>query len=352
MDECTVPRRVGILLFRQVQALDVTGPMDAFAAASASGPGGSRSPAYEVFTVAASKRTLVAESGLSLKPQYCFDSCPEMHTLVIPGGCGLRDPRVADRLAPWIAHSARQVQRVAAVCTGTFGLAATGLLRGRRVTTHWRFAAELSARYPELRVEANALYLKDGPFYTSAGITAGIDLTLALIEEDLGRAASLKVARELVVYLRRSGGQAQYSEPLEFEARAVDRFGDISRWIAVNLHRKITVEALARRASLSPRQVSRRFRADFGMTPAEFVERLRMQEAQRRLATSNSGIKRLAASLGYQSPHVFRRAFERSFGVSPRTWRDRFGVSPAAPGARPAAPSVHAPAAALRQSRR
>ena len=321
-----MPRRVGILLFRQLQALDVAGPMDAFAAATVPEAGGGSSPAYEVFTVAASKRALVAECGLSLKPHYTFESCPDMHTLVIPGGCGVREPRVAERLAPWIAERARHVQRIAAICTGTFALAATGLLRGRRVTTHWRFAADLSGRYPGLRVDANALYLKDGPFYTSAGITAGIDLTLALIEEDVGRAASLKVARELVVYLRRSGGQAQYSEPLEFEARSVDRFADIARWIAVNLHRRITVEALAQRARLSPRQVSRRFKSAFGMTPADFIENLRMKEAQRRLASSGSQIKRVAASLGYDSAHVFRRAFERRFGVSPGAYRERFGA--------------------------
>ena len=319
-------RRIGILIYRGVQALDVAGPMDAFASATVSGGAGERAPVYEVFTVAASGRVRVSESGLTLKPQWTFESCPGLDTLVIPGGFTLRDPGFASRLVPWIAYSAKRTRRVAAICTGTFGLAATGLLAGRRVTTHWRYAAELSARYPELRVDANALFLKDGPFYTSAGITAGIDLALALIEEDAGRAVSLQVARELVVYLRRAGGQAQYSEPLEFETRSVGRFADISGWIAGNLHRNITTESLARRANLGPRQVTRRFKEMFGKTPADFVESLRMKEAQRRLVMSDSSIKGIAASLGYRSVHVLRRAFERNFGIAPSTYRRRFGA--------------------------
>jgi transcriptional regulator GlxA family with amidase domain len=320
-----VQKRIGVLIYREVQALDVAGPMDAFADATVPGANGSSYPVYEVFTVAASRTALRSQSGLTLKPNYTFESCPEMDTLVIPGGSAMRDPRISEKLAPWIARQAKRTRRVAAICTGTFGLAATGLLRNRRVTTHWRYATDLAARYPELQVDANALFIRDGRFYTSAGVTAGIDLALALIEEDAGRAVSLQVARDLVVYLRRAGGQAQYSEPLEFEAKSLDRFSDISRWIATNLHRKITMEALARRASLCPRQVSRRFKAAFGTTPADFIESLRLKEAQRRLGATEASIKRVAASLGYRSAHVFRRAFERRFGVSPGAYRERFG---------------------------
>jgi transcriptional regulator GlxA family with amidase domain len=322
-----VRKRIGVLIFRDVQALDVVGPTDAFAAAAIAEGNGTRRRLYEVFTVAASNKEVVSESGVAFKPHHTFDACPEMDTLVIPGGCGIRDPSVSRKLAPWIARQAGRTRRVAAVCTGTFGLAATGLLHNRRVTTHWRYAQDLATRYPELQVDANALYLKDGRFYTSAGITSGIDLALALIEEDCGPAVSLQVARELVVYLRRAGGQAQYSEPLEFEAKSIDRFADIARWIATNLHRRITIDALARRVSLGPRQVSRRFKATFGTTPADFVESLRMKEAQRRLAMSDASIKRVAVSLGYRSTQVFRGAFERRFGVSPGTYRGRFGAT-------------------------
>ena len=320
-----MPKSVGVLIYRDVQALDVSGPMDALAAATTANTTGARIPAYEVFTVASSKKAVRSESGLILQPQHSFASCPRMDTLLIPGGCSLRDAGFAASVAPWIAQTAKRTRRVAAICTGTFGLAATGLLRGRRVTTHWRFAKDLSDSYPDLRVDANALFLKDGRFYTSAGITAGIDLTLSLIEEDLGRAASVRVARELVVYLRRMGGQAQYSEPLEFETRSIDRLPDITQWIATNLHKRITLDEVARRASLGPRQVSRRFKTTFGATPMQFVESLRIKEAQRRLVMSEGSIKRVALSLGYRSAHVFRRAFERRFGVSPGAYRARFG---------------------------
>jgi transcriptional regulator GlxA family with amidase domain len=318
-------KRIGVLIYRDVQALDVAGPMDAFADATVSAADGSGVPVYEVFTVAASRRALRSESGLTLRPNHTFETCPDMDTLVIPGGSAMRDPRVTERLAPWIAQQAKRARRVAAICTGTFGLAATGLLRNRRVTTHWRYARDLAARYPELQVDANALFIQDGRFYTSAGITAGIDLALALIEEDAGRAVSLQVARDLVVYLRRAGDQAQYSEPLEFEAKSLDRLSDIARWITTNIHRKITMEALGRRASLCPRQVSRRFKSAFGTTPAAFIESVRLKEAQRRLAATEASIKRVAVSLGYRSAHVFRRAFERRFGISPGAYRERFG---------------------------
>ena len=324
-----VGKNVGVMIYQNVQALDVAGPMDAFSEAVATSGSGRRVSAYQVFTVAASRSVVLAQSGLAFKPQYTFDSCPPLDTLVIPGGATLRDARLANKFAPWIAHKAKRTRRVAAVCTGTFGLAATGLLRNRTVTTHWRYAADLAERYPEITVNANALFLKDGPFYTSAGVTAGIDLALALIEEDLGRAASVEVARELVVYLRRAGGQAQYSEPLQFEARSTDRLAGIVQWIATNLHRRITVEDVARRANLGCRQLSRRFKATFGTTPVHLIESLRMKEAQRRLTMSQS-TKGVALSLGYQSPHVFRRAFERAFGVSPSAYRERFGM-PGAP---------------------
>lgn len=318
-------RSIGIVIYHHVQALDVAGPMDAFAAAIQTTRDGRETPAYDVFSVAASRRGVVSESGLILKPNHTFESCPRMDTLVIPGGRSLRDPDFAVRLSPWLAQQAKQVRRVAAICTGTFGLAATGLLQNRNVTTHWRYAKDLAERYPSLRVNSDALFLRDGHYYTSAGITAGIDLALALIEDDIGRAASVRVARDLVVYLRRAGGQAQYSEPLQFEVRSLDRFSDLAQWIATNLGRRITLEALARRVNLGPRQVARRFKATFGTTPADYIESLRMKEAQRRLVTSQASVKRVALSLGYRSSHVFRRAFERKFGVSPSAYRERFG---------------------------
>ena len=318
-------KRIGFLIYPGIQALDVVGPMDAFSAAMVDDGKGRSVAGYQVFTIGLSAKPVAAESGLVFTPRFTAQSAPHMDTLVIPGGCSMRDPRFGAKVARWIAQRSPKLHRIAAVCTGVYGLAGTGMLDGRWVTTHWRYAQDFSKRFPDVRVDPNAIFMKDGRFYTSAGITSGIDLALALIEEDYGATVSLSVARELVVYLRRPGGQAQYSEPLRFEAQAPDRLADVAGWIVTNLHKPITVESLAQQARLCPRQFSRRFKHAFGTTPADFVEKARLNEAQRRLADSTRGIDRVAASLGYRSAHVFRRAFERQFGISPNLYRSRFG---------------------------
>ena len=196
-------------------------------------------------------------------------------------------------------------------------MAASGLLDGRRVTTHWRFAADVTRRFPNLRVEPNALFIRDGNFYTSAGVTAGIDLALALIEEDLGRKAALRVARDLVVYLKRPGGQDQYSEPLRFQTMATDRLAELASWIATNPQRDLSIPVLANRACLSPRHFVRRFKAAFGQSPGAFVQDRRLDEARRRLSAENLSIDAIAASVGFQSADAFRRAFRHRFRITP-----------------------------------
>jgi transcriptional regulator GlxA family with amidase domain len=210
------------------------------------------------------------------------------------------------------------------VCTGFFALAQTGLLDGRRVTTHWKFASELASRFPFLKVDANALYIRDGKFYSSAGITAGIDLALALIEEDFGAQVALAVARELVVYMKRPGGQEQFSEPLKFQVASTSRFTDLAAWILVHLDRDLSVEAMAEHTNLCPRQFSRRFRSEFNSTPAAFVQRLRLDEGRKRLSASDCSVEAVADSVGFHDPDSFRRAFIRRFGVAPSQYRNRF----------------------------
>jgi transcriptional regulator GlxA family with amidase domain len=210
------------------------------------------------------------------------------------------------------------------ICTGIYGLAATGLLAGRRVTTHWHFAPDVARRFPDLRVHDNAIFLKDGPFYTSAGATAGIDLALFLIEEDYGPRVALAVARELVVYLKRSGGQEQYSEPLQFQTQSVSRLSELATWILSHLNANLSVEALAAKACLCPRHFSRRFKIEFGATPADFVERLRLDEARHRLSSGDNSVENVGTSVGFTSADAFRRAFERRLGVNPRDYRERF----------------------------
>jgi transcriptional regulator GlxA family with amidase domain len=200
------------------------------------------------------------------------------------------------------------------------------LLDGRRVTTHWRFAADLKRRFPKLEVDHNALFLKDGPFYTAGGITASVDLALALIEEDHGARVALSVARELVVYLKRSGGQKQYSEPLEFQTNSSDRFGDLASWILNHLRGDLSLETLAKRVCLSPRHFARRFKQMGGGTPAVFVENIRLDEARRRLTEGKQTIESIATSVGFRSDDAFRRAFQRRFGVKPSVYRTVFNA--------------------------
>jgi len=238
-----------------------------------------------------------------------LDDAPPLDTFIVPGGRGLRETEANARIVAWLQAHARDCRRIASVCTGIYGLAPSGLLDGRRVTTHWRFARDVAQRFPKLQVDDNALYLRDGPCYTSAGITAGIDLSLALIEEDLGPRVALAVARDLVVYLKRPGGQAQYSEPLRMQVLSSDRFADLAAWMVGHLDHDLSVEALAARANLSPRHFSRRFAAIFGCAPARYVEDLRMSEARRMLSQDGASIQRVAAAVGFASADVFRRAF-------------------------------------------
>src|SRR6266478_4525090 len=281
---------------------------------------------YEVVIIGLTNRPFTSESGVVFKPHKTITNAPALDTLIIPGGKGLRVPDTQRKAAEWIRRRAAKTRRIATVCTGTFGLAATGLLNGRRVTTHSRQAQELSKTFPQLKVDPNALFLKDGKFYTCAGITAGIDLSLALIEEDFGPRVALSVARELVVYLKRPGGQEQFSEPLQFQTLSLDRFADLAVWIKGHLRSDLSAEALADRANLSPRHFSRRFKAVFGTTPADFVDSLRLSEARARLTLPDQTIDRVAYSVGFKSADAFRRAFERRFGLQPSTYRKHFSL--------------------------
>ena len=318
------PRRVAFVGFDGVNALDLTGPSEVFASAMIEA-GDGLVPGYAISILGAGSRSFRSESGILFRPHQPMSSKLEIDTLIVPGGHGLRVPRINARVAKWITSRAAQIRRIASVCTGIYGLAATGLLDGRRVTTHWRFVRDVAEKFPRLTVEPNSLYVRDGSFYTSAGVTAGIDLALALVEEDYGADVALRAARELVVYLKRSGGQEQYSEPLRFQVESKDPIAALGTWIRGHLRHDLSVDALSRRASLCPRQFSRRFHRAFKQTPAAFVEDLRLGEARQRLATTKTSIDSLAASVGFTNPDSFRRAFERRFGLPPTTYRRRFG---------------------------
>lgn len=326
-------RRIGFMLFDRITALDVVGPMEAFAMASAGHVHTTGHASYELVTIGVRRSDVTSESGLVLKPHATLANCPPLDTLMIPGGEGLRENGTDTLVARWIERRATSTRRIATICTGIYGLAPTGLLDARRVTTHWRYAATVSHRFPSLHVDADAIYIKDGKFYTSAGITAGIDLSLALIEEDLGHAAALQVARELVVYMKRDGGQGQYSEPLQLQAATTDRIGELAAYIDAHLAGDLSVESLAARHHLSPRQFNRRFRDAFHVAPAAYVRAMRLDRAKQLLGAARCNVSRLARMVGFASDDAFRRAFEQRFGVAPRDYRRRF-----ASGSKPVAP--------------
>jgi transcriptional regulator GlxA family with amidase domain len=328
-------KRIGFIGFDGVVGIDLVGPAEAFSTARAQGPARDPKPCYEVLTIAASTRPFVSDSGMVFKPQRTFKTAPALDTLIVPGGIVLRQLSATKEIAAFVRARARQTRRIVSICTGIYGLAATGLLAGRKVTTHWRYTRDLAACFPQLQVDGNAIFIKDGPFYTSAGATAGIDLALALIEEDYGPRVSLAVARELVVYLKRAGGQEQYSEPLQFQTESVSRLSELTTWMLTHLNQELSIEALAARACLCPRHFSRRFKAEFGCPPADFVERLRLDEARRRLSVGDNTIEGVGISVGFKSADAFRRAFERRLGLNPTDYRRRFHMVESRPRQRP-----------------
>jgi transcriptional regulator GlxA family with amidase domain len=277
-------KHIGLLGFDGVAALDLTGVLEAFYIA---GGGNWRGPSarYATHVIGVSAKPFTAESGFRLMPDVALGDAPPLDTVVVPGGPGLREDKTNAIVAEWLAAHGTKARRVVSVCTGLYGLAASGLIDGRRATTHWYHAADAARRFPKVKIEPDAIYIRDGKFYSSAGMTAGIDLALALIEEDHGPALALSAARQMVVYMKRSGGQLQYSEPLRFQTRAGDRFCELVAHIVGDLAADWSVESMAARTGLSSRQFTRRFRAAFDAPPAVYVERLRLDEARLRLAS-------------------------------------------------------------------
>jgi transcriptional regulator GlxA family with amidase domain len=316
-------REVGILLYDGVQALDVVGPFEAFHAASEAGP----EPAYRLRTISIDGRPVRSETGLTIAADAAVADVGALHTLLVPGGRSARRRPQDERLVEGLAALAGRTTRLVSVCTGAFLVADAGLARGRRVATHWRFAKDLAERFPDLEVDADSLYLCDKGLYSSAGILAGVDLTLALIEADLGETIAASVARMLVIYLRRSGGQQQFSEPLRAQGRMTGRFAALSDWVRENLDGDLGVERLAGQAGLSARHLRRVLRKEIGVTPARFVEDLRLDVARSLLASGDASVKQIATATGFASADVFRRAFRRRFQLSPAVYRERFSLS-------------------------
>ena len=318
-------KRIGFIGYNGVTAIDLFGPIEVFDRAKGCAQGSDVS--YEILVLTASGEPFTLEQGIRVTPHGSLRDALPLDTIIVPGGAGSRRSDARQPVIEWLQHNAAHIRRIGSVCIGIYVLAEAGLLDGRRATTHWRCAQDVGKEYPKIRLLADSIYERDGKYYTSAGMTAGIDLSLSLVEEDLGAAAALCVARKMVVYLKRPGGQMQFSEPLQFQTKAIDSFSSLADWILRNLRGDLSVEALAEQSRLGPRQFSRRFKATFGIPPAEYVEKLRLDEARRRLAIGKQSVERTATAVGYASGDAFRRAFERQFGISPSGYRRQFSAT-------------------------
>jgi transcriptional regulator GlxA family with amidase domain len=320
-------RRIVMLAFDDVQILDVTGPLEVFSrTARWLVENGRRADlAYVVEIVGAAEGPLTTSSGLRLVADRGYGAVRgDVDTLLVAGGRGAAAAASDRALIACITRMSRTVRRLGSVCTGSFILAAAGLLDTRRATTHWAHCDELARRYPGVAVDPNPIFIKDGDVYTSAGVTAGMDLALALVESDFGRDVALQVARQLVMFVTRPGGQSQFSAQLAVQSADREPLRELQVWIADHVAADLSVTALAARAAMSPRNFARVFASEVGMTPAQFVERVRVEAVRRRLEESMDALEVVAQACGFASAEVMRRAFVRHLRVPPAAYRSRF----------------------------
>jgi transcriptional regulator GlxA family with amidase domain len=326
MSTTRAPLQIAILVFPDVQSLDVTGPLEVFAAAqrllATDTPA---SHGYEVRIVSRDGAPLRTSSGLTITPDAAIANAPaKIDTLIVAGGVGQRAACADGELLDWVATTSHAARRTASVCTGAFVLAAAGLLDGRRATTHWASAERLKRAYPAVRVDAEPIFVRDGSVWTSAGVTAGMDLALALVEEDSDREAALTIARHLVLFLRRPGNQSQFSATLVSQQPEREPLREVQREVVEHAAGDHSVEAMAARAHMSARHFARAFRAETGVTPARYVERVRVEAARRRLEDTSEPISAVAASCGFGTAERMRRVFIRTLDVGPAEYRRRF----------------------------
>jgi transcriptional regulator GlxA family with amidase domain len=315
--------KIGVVIFPEAEVLDITGPHEVFAMALGFQKQYQSSKLYDIFLISKTLDPVRMSSGMNIQPDYQFKDCPlPIDTLIVPGGESIEQALDDPELLDWITKQSKKVRRLVSICTGAFFLAKLGLLNGKRVTTHWGFCPLLQKTYPELEVISNSIYIKDGNIYTSAGITAGMDLALALIEEDVGKEIAMSVARKLVLFYKRPGGQNQFSEFILSQSNS--QFNELIDWVIDNLSEELSIERLAEQARMSPRNFTRQFKKELGETPAKFIEHLRLRHARMLLENKVSALKSIANQCGFKSEEQMRRAFQRELCVTPQEYRTRF----------------------------
>ncbi|MGR9363715.1 GlxA family transcriptional regulator (plasmid) [Rhizobium leguminosarum] len=317
-----VVRNIDFIIYPGALLLDLAGPIQVFELANRQ-----IAPGQEVYRItirSVSGGLVRTSSGVEVN-SVPIDRAAKTDTLIVAGGFGVHKAAEDVTLITWLAKQKESARRICSVCTGAFALASAGLLDHRQVVTHWRYCDLLQEQYPSTMVIADAIYLHDDQIWTSAGVTTGIDLALALIEEDYGRRMAMDISRELVVFLKRSGGQMQYSVPLRLQMEGDGSLDSLYSWIQANLNEDLSVEALAAKAGMSPRTFARVFSRQTGRTPAKTVELLRLETARRLLEESSISLKEIAVRCGFLEEDRMRRSFLRSLGISPQTYRARFG---------------------------
>jgi transcriptional regulator GlxA family with amidase domain len=313
---------VAIVVPQNAQSLDICGPLDAFLEANRQAPTKCN---YEVRLLSAGKERTVKAGAMSLTADNSIlEDTASIDTLLVAGTPDYGKAYGATELHAWLRRQAPRCRRHGSVCTGAFFLGAAGLLDGSNVTTHWQHATELAERFPAAKIVPDQIFVQDGALWTSAGVTAGIDLALKLIEDDHGRDVALSVARRLVVFLKRPGGQSQFSAHLAAQLAAEGRIQSVQHWILDHLSLDLTVKTLALRAAMSVRNFTRVFQEEAGITPADFVEMARVDSARRLLEDTDKPLQRVASSSGFANPDTMRRAFLRRIGTGPSEYRERF----------------------------
>jgi transcriptional regulator GlxA family with amidase domain len=313
---------IGMLVFPRFQMLDLAGPGDAFGEVKVlSGA----EAGYELFTVGTTRGPVQSSCGLTIVPdRTIFDPCPHFDTLIIPGGPGVFDILEDTTITDWIARQGDECRRVGAICNGVFALGAAGMINGRSVTTHWMDVARLGAMFKRVVIRPDHIYVKDGPIYTTAGVTAGIDLSLVLIEEDFGKKIALDVAKYLVVYLRRAGGQSQFSPLLESQASDDSVVAAVQKHVMDSLHARHTLESIASFLGISPRTLTRIFKKECGVSPMSYVNDARIDVARRYLESTDLCFTEIAQRCGLDNIDTMRRIFVRRLDITPAEYRSRF----------------------------
>ena len=315
----TQAHQIAFLGFDGVQLLDLVGPLEALELAK----NRDGQPFYDIFIVS-DRAVFTSGAGTRMVADRLLGECGKIDTLIIPGGEGTRIPEVADRLKPWLNQQFERVQRVVTICTGIFLVADHPYLANRDVATHWAFSRLLQNRYPQLKVDHERLFIKQGKFYSSAGVLSGIDLALHLIEEDCGLDIASHVAKYLVTYLKRSGFQSQFSEPLKFQFSDNSKLKRANKWLIENLNKAFTVRHLADSIHISERHLNRLIQTEYHMTVGKYIEHVRLEQAKNFLMRQAVNIDTVAAQVGFNSSDAFRRSFRRKYGINPSSYMQQF----------------------------